>query len=268
MTSSYGIRPNQNNERAPPTRSSSAPTPSEGGRDLDLARFDHELGFQLLVHGRQAVDVFHSEVGPFSHQRDLLQDGLVQLRMQVESVELDRRCQLVGPRVPRYGRALLGRRPSARPPTGSGGSVFSPSVSSTMTAGAKAPRGRSPVRRGRLPRAGLRRDEVQRRHHSSAERRRALRLQAVDGGVQRPAIVGRRLHNQAALSEGYDADPGATGPPLNEGLCGELRSFHPRGLDVIGRHTGRHVQRQHYRALHAGATAASAPVGPKPAPGR
>ena len=117
--------------------------------------------------------------------------------------------------------------------------------------GESTPRRRR-VRRGRLPRAGLRRDEVQRRHHSSTERRRALRLQAVDGGAQRLAIVGRRLHDQSSLTEGHDADPGVTGTPLHEGLRGQLCGFHPRGTDVIGSHAGRHVQRQHYRALHAG----------------
>ena len=96
--------------------------------------------------------------------------------------------------------------------------MFSPSVSSTITAGAKAPRGAVPSAGTGCPGpdSGATRFSAVITPLPSDVALCGSRRSMV--ASQRPAIVGRRLHDQAALSEGYDADPGATGPPLNEGL--------------------------------------------------
>jgi hypothetical protein len=72
----------------------------------------------------------------------------------------------------------------------------------------------------------------------------ALQLQAVDGGVQVLAAVGRRLHQRSGSRECDDADPGRARLLVDEGLGRVLRRGHAVGLDVLRAHAARHIERE------------------------
>src|SRR3989441_5936895 len=98
-------------------------------------------------------------------------------------------------------------------------------------------------------------DRVERDDDRLAERRRSLRLEAIDGIDERRPVE-RWTHDDLRVvgeRDDADADVVLREPlSLDEGLRGLLRRFHAVRLDVVGGHAPGHVDRQDHRPLDAG----------------
>lgn len=90
---------------------------------------------------------------------------------------------------------------------------------------------------------------VERNENAVRERCAALRRQAVDRGQDGIRVVRRGLHRKATVAEGDDADLHAARLALHEVPRGGFGRFHPRRLQIVGRHAAGNINRKDDRAF-------------------
>jgi hypothetical protein len=98
----------------------------------------------------------------------------------------------------------------------------------------------------------LREQGCQRDHDAAAYRRATLKLETVDGGIERRAVGGGILHQKRGGREGDNADPHIPGLVLDILPGGVLGGDDARRNHVGRSHTAGHIHRQQNGRLGGG----------------
>ena len=257
----HGNRPSQASEAMPADQQQEQPGAREQRGDLHRLGLDHQPRVDRVVDRAQLVGVVGGVVGAVGDVGDLAEHRLVELAVDLEALDLERRP----------GGAADADRvdPHATVGRGRGGlQRIGPLVVLAVAQQDDRGRGVRAVghRRRRRGRVGIGRtvrvvagrrvvigglDRRQRGEDPAGQRGAALRVEPVDGRQDQCLVVGRDLDGEAAVAEGDHADQHRGRLALDEASCRGLGRLHPGRREVVGRHAARDVEREDDRPLDA-----------------